>query len=79
MGTLKEVLAHLPLGLAMDVQVRVENAALGNHLTKEELEEIVDEIFNRAAVSGALDENQIVNRLKFLTPTLRDAVVARYL
>ena len=65
------LLRSLPPSLRIDVQVLLEEAALGSHFTREELQVVVGDIFQRAACSPAEAE--------LLTPTLRDEIVDSYL
>ena len=79
MATVKEVLAGLPESLAKDIEGRIEDAALGNHLTEDEVKEIVDGIFHLAAIKNAIDEDEVARNIDFLTAELRDAVVGIFL
>ena len=64
------LLKSLPPSLRIDVQVLLEEAALGSHFTREELQVAVGDIFHRAACSPA--------EAKLLTSSLRDEIVDSY-
>jgi hypothetical protein len=66
----KSLLAHLPAALALDIRMGLEEAAPGNHLTKDEVREIVHGIFARAATSE--------EEAELLTDELREAIVSLY-
>lgn len=75
MMTVQEILAQLPADIAKDLQIRIEDASLGNHLTEDEAKEILDGIIHTVKASHDLSNDEVARNVDYLVGLLRDAVI----
>lgn len=72
-----QILAKLPPDIARNLQLKLEDCAVSNHLTKDEAREILDGVVHQLRLDAQLKTDEIDRNLDHLFSLITDAVIGK--